>query len=204
MSKHLVKHLWRQHEELITEKSFLHCHAKGVHSIMLIEKPEHTIRLFVAEPGNDLCLNYSFDSEMSVAFHPHHCDVTLHVIKGCLQNKIVEESDNGIALNKFIYHSKIKENETKFERVGAVVLSVVGVNDLLPNQSIFMPADTIHTVAAPRNGLTAWFVYEGKENPNYIPYCASNVDLTKHDFSGLYQKPTRDQVGQLLQKCDLL
>lgn len=154
--KELVEHLWRSNKEEITEKSILNCHCAGVHSIMLIEKPEQTIRLYVADWPNDLWKNYNSHTPMSVAFHAHHCDITIHVIKGQLRNKIMEEDEYGIPLKRFLYHSKIKESEIKFEEVGSVRLATATFYDLNPGQSIFMPADTIHTVASPNrsyNGL---------------------------------------------------
>lgn len=169
--KELVRHLWRSHKDEITAKSILNCHCRGVHSIMLIEKPEQTIRLYVADWPNDLYKNYSFRDEMSVAFHAHHCDLTIHVLKGELRNRVAKESEQGTILSKFIYHSKIKDDDIKFEKIGDVSVSVIKDLDLLPYQSVFMPADTIHTVASPIGIITAWFVYEGKEDPNYKPYC---------------------------------
>jgi hypothetical protein len=47
-------------------------------------------------------------------------------------------------------------------------------------------------------------VYEGKEDPNYIPYCWTNTDLLNQDHSKLYQKPTQADVLMLLNEAGLI
>src|SRR6478752_10393471 len=96
--KHLISHLIKNYLEEIVNKSLLHCHCKGLHSIMLLESPGKTIRLFISTPQSEMYKNLpeTFNYEkatgeslfhskkMSIAFHPHHCNVTLHVINGCI------------------------------------------------------------------------------------------------------------------------
>lgn len=202
--KSLVEHLWKQQSELITNRSILNCHCKGVHSIMLIEKPEHTIRLFVADTDHELWNNYEIGSQMTVAYHPHHCDITIEVVKGELLNKVIDESDGGVFLTKFLYRSKIKEDEIKFEEISKTYVTDVSIKNIAAGESIFLPANAIHTVACEKGKLTAWFVYEGKEDSNYVPYCYSLADLNKSDFSSLYQTPMKHQIEHLLKKTGLI
>lgn len=93
--KALIKHLWKTHQEEIVAKSFLHCHVRNVHSIMFMDTPEKTIRLYIADLRNELFYNYPDNykmKQMTTAFHPHHCDLTLHCVKGSLTSWAVKES----------------------------------------------------------------------------------------------------------------
>lgn len=79
--KELIKHLVNNHLDTIVEKSFLNCHVMGLHSIMLLESPEKTIRLFVSDGNSKLRKNTEeniLKGKQTLAFHPHHCNITLH------------------------------------------------------------------------------------------------------------------------------
>src|ERR1700728_4215738 len=85
--KALIKHLVSQNLPIIAAKSKLHCHTRNVHSILLLDSPGQTIRLFIAVPGHELYLNDHDNTHiMSVGFHPHHCNVTLSVVLGEVGN----------------------------------------------------------------------------------------------------------------------
>lgn len=204
--KELVEHLVRNHWDEIVAKSILNCHCKGVHSIMLLEHPEKTIRLFVADADHQLGANvpesYS-DNNMTVAFHPHHCNLTLHCIKGSFYNWVVEESEVGPYYKKFQYHSQIKECGIRFERLGSCALKKISDKWVEEGGSVFMPAKTIHTVACIPGKISAWLVYEGKEDKDYVPYCYSNYDVNNGDFSELYKTPTSADVEQILRMAGL-
>lgn len=205
--KPLIKHLAENNFTEILDKSLLHCHCWGVHSIMLLNAPGKTIRLYIADRYNELFKNYEYEfnsSSMSVGFHAHHCDITLHVIKGVLHNWVVEESDGGYAVNRFWYHSQIKDGHAAFDNKGKCHMATVNAINLNPTDSLLLKASDIHTVAANPKEVTAWLVYEGKEDADYKPWCFSNADLTKQDFSQFYQKPTRDDIMQLLRLAELL
>lgn len=213
MQKHLLKQIFEQHSEEIVAKSFFDCHCKGLHSIMLLEKPEQTIRLYIADIGNELYKNFLYPTEngrigMSIGFHPHHCDLTLACLKGKLYNWVMEESEPrggfGFFLNKYLYNSKITKGETKFEPLGESVLQTVEWKWIREGEGVSMKANEIHTVACYPDEITTWMVHEGKEDENYIPYCWSNVEVDKQDLSNLYRKPTYDEVKSLLEKCELI
>jgi hypothetical protein len=200
-----IENLIKNHLEEITEKSLLNCHVDGLHSIMLLDHPEKTIRLYVAMPGNTLYKNTRFTTNlMSLSFHPHHCDLTLQVTRGHLTNWNVKESDTGTEFDKYIYHSQITEGRLGFEYVGKSFLETTKRILISEGGQEFLSADTIHTVACSTDRVTAWLVYEGKEDPNYIPYCWTNTDLLNQDHSKLYQKPTQADVLMLLNEAGLI
>lgn len=207
--KELIRHLVHTNMDEILSRSLLHCHCKGLHSIMLLESPGKTIRLYVHEPTGDMRLNFPHEvdsggSSMSISFHPHHCDLTLHCVKGKFMNWEVKPSTWGRIYKKYKYHSKINEGELQFEPLGDQCLINVSRNFYHPGQSVFLPAGSIHTVACFPGELSAWLVYEGKEDPDYQSLCWSNADLNQQDFSGLYVKPTHDEIISLLKQTELL
>ncbi len=207
--KALIEHLLHENKAEILSKSLLNCHIKGLHSIMLSECPEKTIRLYIAEHGNELHLN-SFNhfknGEMSVGFHPHHCNITISVIKGNLFNFIVEESENGtLSVDKYLYNSEITKAKIGFSLYEKnVALSRIADFCIPFGKSCYMNATEIHTVYCDPNEVTAWLVFEGKENPNYEPFTYAPINLEAADFSGLYQKPTMDVILGLLKNVDLI
>ena len=56
--KHLIKHLIDNHMENIISRSLKNCHCTGLHSIMLSESPEKTIRLFISDEKSEMYKNY--------------------------------------------------------------------------------------------------------------------------------------------------
>lgn len=205
--KHLIKHLWKNNQEEIVSKSFLHCHVKNVHSIMFIDTPEKPIRLYISDLRNELFYNYPDNyklRKMTTAFHPHHCALTLHCIKGDFMNWIVEESAEGLSATKYLYHSQITEGQAKFEKQGDVFLKTLHHRLVNAGESLEMKATDIHTIACAPDAITAWFVYEGKENKDYQPLCWSNNELDNETLSGMYQKPTALDIERLLNSVGLI
>lgn len=209
--KELIKHLWENNKQEIVSKSLLNCHCFGVHSIMLLESPGKTIRLYVSMHDNGLWKNFPREVNtqyMSVGFHPHHCNLTLHCIKGVLLNWVVEESGDPSSLRyaftKYKYKSQISDGEMAFEPLGMSYLKTVQERHIFQGESVSMNASEIHTVACYSNVLSAWLVYEGTEDPNYQPFCWSNADLNNIKNDDLYKKPTEQDVEELLILLELI
>lgn len=206
--KHLIQHLLDNNIEEILNRSLLDCHVKGLHSIMLLECPEKTIRLYVATKEHELYKNLPENAAngLSIAFHPHHCNLTLHVVKGEILNWVAEvgEGKRGKALSKWKYQSAIKEGETRFKHIGYEKIDTVDYQWLKTGECSMMKANEIHTVGVGKGEVAAWLVYEGLENREYNPYCWSNTALDKEDFKGLYNKPTLEQIIDLLVEAELI
>jgi len=206
--KELVRHLLRNNINEILGKSIMHCHCRNVHSIMLLDCPEKTIRLYIATKGHELYRNYpdenmSMGKPMSVGLHSHHCNLTLHVIKGQLYNWQVVESPKGQEFNKYLYQSKISNGELKFQPLGTSRLETTQMDWIAKGESISMLANQIHTVSCYPNMSNAWMVYEGKKDESYKPYLWTNHDINQDDFSGLYQKMDKDTLFSLLDLVEL-
>lgn len=204
--KALVKHLIENNIDEIVSKSLLNCHVRGVHSIMLLECPEKTIRLYISMPDSEMYKNQpcNIKNGLSVAFHPHHCNLTIECIKGFIWNTLVKEVDIGYSVTKYIYKSKIKEGNMAFLKLKDTNVYFDKCTLLGAGNSISMLANEIHTVGCLKDAICAWFVYEWKEDKDYKPYCYTNVDPNKQVSEDLYIKPTKRQVIELLKKVDLL
>ncbi len=206
--KELVAHFIKDNFKEIVDNSLLNCHARGLHSIMFSNVPGKVIRLFICVPDNDMYLNLPAlnVNNMSVGFHAHHCDLTLHCIEGRFLNWEVEQSGckENFMIDSWLHKSKIKTGEMHFERKGVGHLRNKDFRWVNKNETVFMRADELHTVACYSDELTAWFVYEGKESPTPNNLMYSRADLNKIDSSQLYQKPTMKQVAKLLNMVELL
>lgn len=204
--KELIKHLVNQNMQQIVNKSFLDCHCYGLHSIMLLESPEQTIRLFVADPSHELHYNFAFNDSMTVAFHPHHCNVTLHVVKGEITNiTVIPNREGGLSLSAFKYSSAIvNKSPAKFKKYKLDNNFDCDTRVIAAGKSLSMSADAIHTIGVEQGKSAAWFVYEGKENKNYEAICYSNAPLHERDFSSLYRKMSNSDVIELLHLAGLI
>jgi hypothetical protein len=202
--KHLVNHLVAEHFPEIVGQSYLNCHAQGLHSIMFLDTPEHRVRLFVTTPDHTLYKNTGNPKQkLSLAAHPHHCNLTIEVIKGIFHNITYEPKEGG-ELKPFYYISGIHNAQGGFvarhDRPGA---TFVGSTHVQPGESLVLPAHALHSVLVPKGQVAAWFVYEGREDNNYLSYSYANHDLEQFSFDGLYQRPTAAQVMELLQSAGI-
>jgi hypothetical protein len=216
MFEAFLRHQLSNNLEKIVERSLLNCHAEGLHSIMLLEKPEETIRLFVADKNHVLWKNNFINAgeylseEMSVGFHPHHCNVTLFPVKGMFANWIVEEnnSEGDIEAIKYAYQSEITGGEIGFKFLHLCRLKTLSFefhSSVLSPLGVPMKAREKHTVFVPKGKPAAWIVFEGAEDTNYQSVCYSNGDLTKKEkFAGLYQKPNASQIENVLSEAGLI
>ncbi len=190
--KNLIKHLLKENEEEIVAKSLFNCHIVGLHSIMLYECPGKTIRMFICDENHELFEN-------SLAIHPHHCNITLHQIYGQMTNVIYYRDKSGEEYAKFKYTSGILEKEMKIEYIAEAKLKKVSERTLFPNFSISLSAQELHTVYCKKGEISAWLVYEGKEDINYDSVLYSkkwNIELDDR----LYKKMTIEQITKLLAK----
>lgn len=193
--KQLVKHFLRTNEEMILEKSLINCHVMGLYSIMLSDVPENRIRLYIAEPECELIGVSPGMDRFPLGVHPHHCDITLHcVYGGIINHNFKEEDDTPIfsvtSLDRYLYQSQISTGTMGFTLDKTnVTLNYTGANILTQDDSVFLNARDLHTVQTVATMLySAWFVYEGKEDIDYIPYCYSNQYLNVPTNKKLYQK----------------
>jgi hypothetical protein len=193
----LIQHYFKSNHDEILSRSLINCHCKGLHSIMLSEIPERTIRLYITDQSHELWKNDE-QQEQSLAYHPHHCDLTLHCIFGALVNAVVTESESGRDVSRYLYKSKISDGEMAFQYLGKSNISLPTPTVVGKGEYVFMKASDIHTVFCTKGTINAWLVYEGKEDPNYVPLCWTNRDLNNQTSEGLYEKPTLSKLKEIL------
>lgn len=204
--KELVKHLIDNHLDEIVEKSILNCHTIGLHSVMLLESPEKTIRLYITDKNHNLYYNFPDRAKygMSIGFHPHHCNLTLLTHKGSIFNWEVAVAKVGLPVTKYAYKSQITEDEMSFSPIQVVKMHSKNQDWIAEGYSIYMKANAIHTVAVMKGQIAAWFVFEGKEDKDYAPFCYTNSDPNIEIPNDLYKKPTKVEVINLLKSVELL
>ena len=210
--KTLINHLLLNNLDEIVSKSIFNCHCKGLHSIMLLDAPEKTIRLYIAKKGNDMYRNNYIDDmlprdDMSIGFHSHNCNLTLECIKGEFHNWLVKEVDfntKGFNIDKWEYRSHIITGNMGFEHIDISRLETISYNHIKKGESVFLNAKDIHTVACNPLETSAWLVYEGKKDIDYKSYNWSINNLSKVNSDGLYVKPSYNEIIELLIETDLI
>lgn len=198
-----IQHLVHENLTEIAAKSLLDCHVRGLHSIMLLDSPEQRVRLFVATERHELYKNSS-TSLGSLAAHAHHCNLTLHCVRGMFKQIEYYQNLRG-SFKAYRYQSALLTGVGGFKREhdGAAV-SLNRAYWVRAGESIRLPASLVHSVYVPAHTPAAWLVYEGKEDPSYASLSYSDQDLEQAKFQGLYGKMTEAQVISLLQFADLL
>lgn len=207
----LVHHLLANNREEILKRSRAHCHARNLHSIMLLESPGRTIRLFVAMPDHEMWMNdpFMFRYGMSVGFHAHHCNLTLQCALGevgnwCVSENFVSGFDSEVQIRKFKYRSALRGEDPGFEEVGPSAIRTERIKMMRVGDHDYMQADEIHTVFVPKGQAAAWFVFEGSEDPAYEAITHSTSDLTKLDLTELYQPMSWSDITAALLVAKLL
>ncbi|MBD2700124.1 hypothetical protein IC229_05725 [Spirosoma sp. BT702] len=206
--KALINHLINNNLETIVSRSLRNCHCLGLHSLMLLESPGQTIRLFYAAKGNLMYRNHpQFIHEgLTIGFHPHHCNLTLHAVLGTFWNWTVRQPlafDQGeyIKLRQYRYHSQIKEGKQGFELIDPEYPMVTqSFQPVEAGQCLELGPKILHTVACNPFDDTAWLVFEGREDPTYESYCFSNQDLEQNTNTDLYQRISEYEIKQILAK----
>lgn len=215
----LIRHYWNNNREEILDNSYLNCHVKGLHSIMLSNIEGKRIRLYITEYGNELVNNYNFKDRYgltienkitTLGFHAHHCNLTLVVLKGNIYNTILNSNriydaptiDNLLKLNIYEYISKILKGKINFKLLKKDNYYLVENSfKFKKGSSISLNANVIHTIGlSEEKSKSAWLVLEGKEDKNYNPIIYSNQELDKINTQNLYIKPTEVQIYELLKQ----
>lgn len=203
--KSLIKHLLKENLKEIVNNSLLNCHCIGLHSILFTNK----IRLFIADVNHELWKNDKFFNDLSVAIHPHHCNITLECVYGMVRNYTFNigfiDSEIIVLVDKWQYCSKITDGAIGFSNIGRDwIRETPVINNINRGNSLYLSSNDFHTVWVQKGQKCAWFVYEGEENPDYSSICYSNTDLNKFDSSQLYQKATKSEIIRLLKLVNLI
>ncbi len=184
----------------IAGRSLINCHVEGVDSILFDDTPGRRVRVFIANKGHQLWRNtITNPSDFSVALHPHHCGVLLVPIYGTIYNILAKPDFGGEAFNVWAYQSQITTGAGRFINAGFTRSLRLSGERLYSQRE--MTASEIHSMWVPREQAAAWFVYEGADDPAYMPLAYLNAELDKLDFGNLYQPMS---IGWLEEKLEEL
>lgn len=201
--REMIKHFWENNRAEVVAKTRLNCHAIGLHSIMLVDKPGCMIRMFVTDRGHEMWKNSTVERHLwSIGFHQHHCNIKLHVIRGAITNHVLEPSLNGeLYLYDYLYESPILNTNTgRFVKNGSVRCRFLESTLVQAYcNPLELPASVYHTVEVDKNRIAAWIVYEGAEWSSYAPFTISNrPDLDKETFKDMYKSADEATIQALL------
>lgn len=196
-------------KEKILSKSLKHCHAKGVYSIYICEG----IRIFFTSKEHELHRNncigirtsigYCNNLEnLSVGFHNHHAHLKLQCLKGNLYNIWgTDKKSFGMPSFGFTFDSKINGGTGGFTKHDAgFVIGPNSYSKLEKDEALEIWSHEFHTIYVESGEEVAWIVYEGKENPDYVPLCFSNWNLQKFSSEDLYKPMTEDELFYIYNK----
>lgn len=199
--KNFIKHILKENYEECRSKSLLNCHTKGLHSIMLIDKPEQRVRIFVTDRTHDLWRNLHIAYKMSIAIHPHHCNLTIISLDNIVHNLNYKLSKfKGTPVITYMWESGIINDNGKFIKCHTAnnKLLTKSHEKLYPGESKYLKASDLHTIFVSKNQIASWLIIEGKEDKNYKPYAYSLNDLDNFNSKGLYKKPTKKEFNKII------
>lgn len=210
----LVPYL-RRDNPILLEKSLLNCHVTGVHSLVLDQDESgYLTRMFIADKDHLLWHNgcgqtYKGWMPLSVAIHPHHTDIEIFPVFGYLWNvefsrkKHKAYKQGQLSINRYSWRSEILGEGGKFRKSGSEILVLDKFRTLHCGFSYKMKSGALHTVYVTKGQVAAWVIKESEPADDYDHYNYSNADLTKWKPDGLYQKPTLDDIEELLKMIHL-
>jgi len=196
--------------DIVLEKSLINVHCKGVDSIVVKDAPG-MVRIFVARQDHELWRNDPDrrvsqvviplgDDTWSVALHKHHCDVTLMPILGDVYNVMGTPNVQAetTLMRPYRYKTPIGSHEGKFELLDTTWINLHLMKYPLTGPK-FLKANIPHSVYVPKNRPAAWWIWEGAEDPNYMPTVWSNDELENFSFEGYNLPMTEERLQETLQ-----
>lgn len=199
---------------VLLEKSLINCHCYGLDSLVLKDADDTggMVRIFVARPEHELWKNHPDTAEaegeaLSIALHPHHCDVTLMPLVGDVYNVTVDDGDiqrNRLradiqgdlrALYFYRYVSPITHGAGRFEPINPDPIEV-WLEARKLRGPLFLRSPWRHTIYVPKGETAAWVVCEGAEDELYRPMVLSDALLEEYDFTGTNAPMTPERLRE--------
>lgn len=178
--------VYRQELSVIAKNSLRNCHVVGMDSVVFDNTPGRRVRAYLTQEYHELWRNQE-NQILSLAIHPHHCDLEIEQIQGEPQQVIPVKHPAGRPYHKWTYRSEITQGNGGFVKDGEdTAWFVLERYALKPRAPWFMHAKDIHSFYVPREDEAAWMVREFKEDETYDSFVWSNADLTKFNTTGLY------------------
>jgi len=201
--------------DIVLEKSLINVHCKGVDSIVVKDAPG-MVRIFVARKDHELWRNDPGRSpaiEWSVGLHKHHCDITLMPVLGEVYHvlgtpnfmtflQLAQGTPNTAydttLMRPYRYLSPIgKAHDGKFELLDTTWINLNLMKYPLTGPQ-FLKANIPHSIYVPRNQTAAWWIWEGAEDPLYMPTVWSNDNLESFSFEDYNLPMTEERLQETL------
>lgn len=217
--KSLIKHYFLNNQQEMLDKSYINCHVKGLHSLMLSDCPGKMIRLYITSKGHNMNTKGLLDKPLPLSIHAHHCNLTLTCVYGQFNNlsyykrkiknlKYIAHPETYGWIDKYKYQSAVigGEEGSKFEHVGREFLEHESQQGCGEGTSVYLPAKQLHTVSVDGGEIAAWLVLEGQEDSNYESVCynSEHPSVAMGDPAYMYIRPTLFEVEMLLQSIKVL
>lgn len=175
-------------------KALRNCHVKGLLSVVLHDQPGNRVRMFVAPHGHGL----GFRETLSLAIHPHHCDLTLIGLYGNAQNDVYALTPHATGTHaEYEYRSAITTGKGSMEPTGERAYVHRLSSETIGPDGIQMPAWMLHSVYLPFFSEAAWIVVEGASDADYRSRCWTNGSV---DLSELYVPMDSEEVTALFDR----
>lgn len=161
-----------------------HCHAMGVHSIVIGRRGGKLTRVFLAVPGHTLWKNGRASEKYSVGIHDHQYHLAISHVFGEIWHMRYTLEKNRFAelLNAYSFVSGGCNDTPTVTALGSQWVSPESVYRLLGTLSI--GHEVLHTMAVPLNEPAAWLVREGERVKNKTMLYSDSQVI---DTTGFYQ-----------------
>jgi hypothetical protein len=191
--------VYRQELPVIAKNSLRNCHVVGMDSVMFDNTPGKRVRAYIAQEYNELWRNGMPGEQLSLAIHPHHCDIELDRIYGYPQQVIPVKHPGGDTYAKWWYRSEITQGNGGFIREADTFEKFkLERFPLKSREPWYMAAKDIHSFYVEQFEEAAWMVREFKEDTSYEPFVWSDADLSAFTTNGLYLPMDVDYLKKCL------
>jgi hypothetical protein len=192
----LYHHLDRAKRGEITN-ALVHCHVRGLTSIMLHEAPGNSIRLFYAHEGHEMAWSLDPAEPMPLAIHGHRTDLSLVGLFGRAASVVYTQRAGAPLYEACEFRSVIAKEGGEMVPLGVRTPLWDDRSRLLAHGcDQALKAHELHTVVVPKGEAAAWLVFEGAVDPDPSHICYTNNP--NWDPAGLYRPAPQVEVLNVL------
>ena len=182
--------------EEVIQHSFMNYHVKGFHYLNVRRSANLTMKL------------YFFEGDVAtlpevVAPHDHRYDFRTTVVRGVVENRLYEVPERQrmarkrCLFQKFAYRTPLNGG-SGFTWVGEEYLTPFCDARYAAGQSYIMGAEQLHTIQIIEPGTVLRLDQYADRVPVGLPTTTYTLNREPPSLSGLYRKPTPDEVLRLL------
>jgi hypothetical protein len=175
ISLQLCRYLISTNQELIENTAIKNCHAIGLNSFIINQKPK--IRLFIADPHCELFNEFDYLNPL-IPIHPHKYDDIFIQLEGELIHHLYDKKGKH-PFNKYKFY-RLSDKEKNIILTGNEKLNYLGSKTNIPS----LKANELHTVSL-KGKRCSWLIIETFQDSNF-EQIAYHQDLK--NLEGLYQK----------------